>query len=69
MAHICEAGISFTASVNTIKARPVPEALWEGVKERQENSEYDWHMMYCNLGMKGEERGRLAKKRVRQKEC
>lgn len=28
MAHTCEPGISFTASVNTIKARPVPEALW-----------------------------------------
>lgn len=27
MAHTCEPGISITASVNTIKARPVPEAL------------------------------------------
>ena len=28
MAHTCEPGISSTASVNTIKARPVPDALW-----------------------------------------
>lgn len=38
MAHICEAGISFTASVNTMKARPVPEALWgRKMKEKQED--------------------------------
>lgn len=29
MAHTCESGISRTASVNTMNARPVPEALCE----------------------------------------
>lgn len=28
-AQTCEPGISITASVNMIKARPVPDALWE----------------------------------------
>ena len=37
-AHTCEPGISITASVNTIKARPVPDALWgRTMKERKES--------------------------------
>lgn len=39
MAHTCEPGISMTASVNTMKARPVPEALWGG---RQKT---EWNML------------------------
>ncbi len=40
MAHTCEPGISITASVNTIKARPVPDALCgRKMKERQESNE------------------------------
>lgn len=34
MAHTCEPGISITASVNAIKARPVPDAVW-----RRKNNE------------------------------
>lgn len=34
MAHTCEPGISSTASVNTINARPVPDTLW-GMRTRE----------------------------------
>lgn len=34
MAHTCEPGISITASVNMIKAMPVPDALW-GRKKKE----------------------------------
>lgn len=37
-AHTCEPGISITASVNTMKARPVPEALCAGYR-RESNEE------------------------------
>lgn len=39
-AHTCEPGIDITASVKTIKARPVPDALWGSrIKDRQEKHE------------------------------
>lgn len=46
MAHTCEPGISITASVNTMKARPVPDALWGGRwKEHELTVLYFWWYM------------------------
>lgn len=39
MAHTCEPGISITASVNTMKASPVPEALWGRMIKEPTNNE------------------------------
>lgn len=38
MDHICDPGIAITASVNAIKARPVPDTLW-GRKTRRDSNE------------------------------
>lgn len=35
-AQTCEPGIDNTASVNMMKARPVPDALWRGRRRRRE---------------------------------
>ena len=54
MAHTWEPGISITASVNTIKAKPVPEALWgKTIKETRDSKDerYGPRTKVCSFGI------------------
>lgn len=60
-AHTWEPGISITASVNMIKARPVPDADWERRKRKRGKTamrkhEFAVHVL-CPLHGKGKSKG------------